>query len=50
MDNDMTKTLLLSQDEIKQVITMKEIVEICEKTFDGFGKGTVINPTKVNLD
>ncbi len=50
MDNDITKTVLLSQDEIKQVITMKEIVEICEKTFDGLGKGTVINPTKVNLD
>lgn len=29
---------------------MKDIVEICEKTFQGFGEGTVVNPTKVNLD
>lgn len=43
-------TVLLSQEDIKSVITMKEIVDICEKTFEGFGKGTTINPTKVNLD
>lgn len=43
-------TLLLSQEQVKGLITMKEIVEICEKTFIGFGEGTVINPTKVNLD
>ncbi|WHH60457.1 ornithine cyclodeaminase family protein [Petroclostridium sp. X23] len=43
-------TLLLSQDQVKELITMKEIVEICEKTFQGFGEGTVVNPTKVNLD
>lgn len=43
-------TLLLSQEEIKSLITTKEVVEIVEKTFQGFGDGTVINPTKVNLD
>lgn len=43
-------TLLLSQDQVKDLFTMKDIVEICEKTFQGFGEGTVINPTKVNLD
>lgn len=43
-------TLLLSQDQVKELITMKEIVDICEKTFQGLGDGTVINPTKVNLD
>ena len=44
------ETLLLSQKDIKSVITMREIVEIAEKTYVGFGKGTTINPTKVNLD
>lgn len=43
-------TLLLSKEQVESLITMKEIVEICEKTFIGFGEGTVINPTKVNLD
>lgn len=46
----MEQTVLLSQDEVKSVITMKEIVEICEKTFEGMSTGTVINPTKVLLD
>lgn len=44
------KTILLSQDDIKELITMKEVVEIVDKTFQGLGDGTVINPTKVNLD
>jgi ornithine cyclodeaminase/alanine dehydrogenase len=29
---------------------MKDVVEICDKTFEGFGSGTTINPTKVTLD
>ena len=44
------KTILLNQNQIKELITMKEVVDICEKTFKGLGEGTVINPTKVNLD
>lgn len=44
------KTVLLSQEQVKHLITMKEVVEICDKTFQGLGDGTVINPTKVNLD
>jgi len=32
------------------LITMKDVVECAEKTFRGMGDGTVINPTKVNLD
>jgi alanine dehydrogenase len=43
-------TLLMSQNEIKELITMKDVVEACDKTFQGMGDGTVINPTKVNLD
>jgi alanine dehydrogenase len=44
------KTVLLSQEEVKSLITMKEAVEICDKTFQGMGEGTVINPTKLTLD
>ena len=43
-------TVLLSQEDIKQVIRMKDVVEIVDKTFKGFGEGTTVNPTKVNLD
>jgi ornithine cyclodeaminase/alanine dehydrogenase len=44
------ETVLLSQQDIQQVVTMKDVVEIAEKTFKGMGEGTVINPTKVGLD
>ena len=44
------ETLLLSQDDIKSLITVKDIVECVDKTFQGLGDGTVINPTKVLLD
>lgn len=44
------ETALFSQEDIRKVITMKDVVEIVDKTFKGFGEGTVINPTKVNLD
>jgi alanine dehydrogenase len=43
-------TLLLSQKDIQQVITMKDVVEIVEKTYKGMGEDTVINPPKVGLD
>jgi ornithine cyclodeaminase/alanine dehydrogenase len=43
-------TLLISQEQIKELVSIKEIVEICDKTFQGMGEGTVINPTKVLLD
>ncbi len=43
-------TLLLSKTDIEKVITMKDVVEIVDKTFIGFGEGKVINPTKVNID
>ncbi|MEZ3486283.1 MAG: ornithine cyclodeaminase family protein [Lachnospiraceae bacterium] len=42
--------MLLNQKDIDSLLTMKDIVEIVDKTYVGFGKGTTINPTKVNLD
>jgi len=43
-------TVLINQNDIKEVLTMKDVVEICDETFQGFGRGTTINPTKVTLD
>jgi len=43
-------TVLLSQKDVQAVISMKDVVEIAEKTFNGMGEGTVVNPTKVGLD
>jgi alanine dehydrogenase len=43
-------TVLLGQSDIVTLMDMKEVVEIVEKTFKGFGEGTTINPTKVGLD
>ncbi len=31
-------------------MSMEEMISIYEKTFCGLGEGTVINPSKVNLD
>ncbi len=44
------ETLLLSQKQIEQLVTMKDVVEVVERTFKGMGDGTVVNPTKVGLD
>lgn len=46
----MFETRLLSQDEIKKLVSMKDVIDAVEKTFRGMGEGTVINPTKVGLD
>lgn len=43
-------TRVFSIDEVKSLITMKDVVESVEKTFCGLADGTVINPTKVTLD
>lgn len=43
-------TLLLSQADIQQLITMRDVVAVCDETFKGFGEGTTINPAKVTLD
>lgn len=46
----MPKVLLLSEEHVRSLISMKEVVEVCEKTFKGMGEGKVVNPTKVSLD
>ena len=43
-------TLLLNKTDIQKLITYKEVVEACDKTFKGFGDNTTLNPPKVNLN
>ena len=43
-------TTLLSQSDIEQVLTMKDVVETVDRTFQDFGEGKTINPPKVGLD
>lgn len=43
-------TMLLSQKEIHDLVTMDDVLEIVEKTFQGMGEGTVVNPAKLGLD
>src|SRR5690625_1703452 len=46
----MTKQLLISQHEIEQLITMKEVVDICDRTFQDMGKERTVTPAKIVLD
>ncbi len=41
---------LLSQSDVEKLVTMKDIVEILDKTYRGMGEGTVVNPAKGTLD
>jgi ornithine cyclodeaminase/alanine dehydrogenase len=43
-------TLLINRSTIKELISMKEVVDAVEKTFNDFGEGKVHNPTKAHLD
>ena len=42
-------TILLNKSQIESLVTMAEVVDMCDKTFQGFGDGTTLNPAKVNL-
>lgn len=43
-------TLLLTQEEVKSLFTMKDVVDAVNKTYIRLGDGTTINPTKITLD
>jgi len=43
-------TLLIKRSQIKNLITMKEVVQAVEKTFEDMGRDKVHNPTKAHLD
>ena len=46
----MGQTLLLSEQDVRALLPMEDVVAAVEKTFRGMGDGTVVNPSKVNLD
>ena len=46
----MGQTLLLSEQDVRALLPMEDVVAAVEKTFQGMGDGTVVNPSKVNLD
>lgn len=41
---------LLSYDQIRYLVNMQDAVDTTELTFAGYGRGDVLNPTKVTLD
>lgn len=41
---------LLNDQTIRQLVNFKDAISIVDQTFKGLGAGTVINPSKVNLD
>lgn len=41
---------LLSMSDVEKLLTMKDFVEILDKTYRGMGEGTVVNPAKGTLD
>jgi len=43
-------TILLNKSVIESLITMPEVVDACDKVFKGYGDGTTVNPTKLNLN
>ena len=46
----MSKVLLLGEDQVRSLISMKDVIDACEETFLGMGTDRVVNPTKVTLD
>lgn len=44
------KTLLLSESQVKSLVSMKEIIDIVDKTFADLGRGETLNPSKLNLN
>lgn len=46
----MTKTLLISQEDVKEKLTMKKAIELTEKTYAAHGNNMVVMPAKITLD
>lgn len=43
-------TLLLNESTVKELMSVSEVNQLVDQTFQGFGDGTVVNPSKVGLD
>lgn len=46
----MTDVMLISRDQVKNVLNMKQIIETVENVFSAQGKGQVLMPSKITLD
>ncbi len=46
----MTKTLLISQKDVKEKLSMEKAIELAEKTFAEHGNEQVVMPAKITLD
>lgn len=46
----MYKTMLLSQSEIEELLTMDEVIETVEEVFTAHGNNQVVMPAKITLD
>lgn len=44
------ETMLLSKSDIASLVTMKDVIEITDRTYRDIGEGRVVNPTKLCLD
>ena len=42
--------ILLTEKDVKDLLTMKDAIEVCEKTFANWGEGKVVCPAKVTLE
>jgi len=50
MNKIIPDTVLISKEEIKKVMSMKDIVDVVDRTFADLGENKTINPTKLTLD
>ncbi|MGI6253955.1 MAG: ornithine cyclodeaminase family protein, partial [Aminivibrio sp.] len=41
---------LLSMSDVEELLTMKDFIEIVDKTYKDMGEGKVVNPAKGTLD
>ncbi|NLJ78935.1 MAG: ornithine cyclodeaminase family protein, partial [Tissierellia bacterium] len=46
----MTKSLIITQQEIMNNLDLKEVIDSVERTYYLYGKGEIIMPTKITLD
>lgn len=42
--------ILLTQEDVKDLLTMKDVIQACEKTFSEWAEGRVVCPAKIKLD
>ena len=46
----MSKSLIITQQDVKENISLKEVIEIVDKTYHWYGEGEIIMPSKITLN